>query len=185
MDDLTRLALDAAAGDRRALESFVRRSQGDVWRLVSHLVDRGAADDLTQETYLRAIPALARFRADGSARTWLLSIARRVAADAIRRRTRRRALLGRLAVGDEPGVAPDPTGAVDLDDLLTGLDADRRTAFVLTQVVGLSYAEAAEVCDVPAGTIRSRVSRARADLVQAHSAPDLHAPARDPAAESE
>ena len=46
------------------------------------------------------------------------------------------------------------------------LDSDRRLAFVLTQILGLSYAEAAEVCDCPVGTIRSRVARARDDLVR-------------------
>ncbi len=50
---------------------------------------------------------------------------------------------------------------------MAALDPDRREAFVLTQVLGLSYAEAAEVCRVPVGTIRSRVSRARADLLTA------------------
>ena len=50
-------------------------------------------------------------------------------------------------------------------DLLTRLDPDRREAFVLTQIVGLPYAEAAEVAGCPVGTIRSRVARARADLV--------------------
>ena len=50
-------------------------------------------------------------------------------------------------------------------DLLARLDADRREAFVLTQLLGLPYAEAAEVAGCPVGTIRSRVARARADLV--------------------
>ena len=52
-------------------------------------------------------------------------------------------------------------------DLLQRLTADRRETFVLTQLLGLSYAEAAEVSGCPVGTIRSRVARARADLVQA------------------
>jgi RNA polymerase sigma-70 factor (ECF subfamily) len=56
---------------------------------------------------------------------------------------------------------------VDLTALLPALDGDRREAFVLTQIVGLSYAEAAEVCDCPVGTIRSRVARARAELINA------------------
>jgi RNA polymerase sigma-70 factor (ECF subfamily) len=51
--------------------------------------------------------------------------------------------------------------------LLDGLDPDRREAFVLTQLIGLSYAEAADVCGCPVGTIRSRVARARDDLVSA------------------
>jgi len=51
--------------------------------------------------------------------------------------------------------------------LIAGLEPERREAFVLTQIIGLSYAEAADVCDCPLGTIRSRVARARADLVAA------------------
>ena len=54
-------------------------------------------------------------------------------------------------------------------DLLARLDADRREAFVLTQLLGLPYAEAADVAGCPVGTIRSRVARARADLVDALS----------------
>jgi RNA polymerase sigma-70 factor (ECF subfamily) len=165
VDELTRLALAAGGGDRISLAAFVRRSQGEVWRLCASLVDRASADDLTQDVYVRAIPALASFRGDSSARTWLLSITRRTCADAIRRRTRRRALGDRLARRADAAVVPDPSGHVDLALLLASLDADRREAFVLTQVLGLSYAEAAEIADCPVGTIRSRVARARADLV--------------------
>ena len=62
-------------------------------------------------------------------------------------------------------VQPGRTGEVELAGLVDGLDDHRRSAFVLTQVLGLSYAEAAAVCGVPVGTIRSRVARARADLL--------------------
>ena len=55
-----------------------------------------------------------------------------------------------------------PSGAHALQALVDGLDRDQRVAFVLTQVVGCSYAEAAEICGVPIGTIRSRVSPVRA-----------------------
>lgn len=171
VDDLTRLALDAGDGDRQALASFVRASQAEVWRMCAHLVDRQSADDLTQEVYLRAVPALARFRGDSSARTWLLTITRRTCVDAIRRNVRQRRLVERLRHhSHEDDVAvPDPAeqDVRELDDLIAGLDHDRRMAFVMTQVIGLSYGEAAEVCDVPIGTIRSRVSRARADLLDA------------------
>jgi RNA polymerase sigma-70 factor, ECF subfamily len=54
---------------------------------------------------------------------------------------------------------------VDVHRLIERLDLDRRAAFVLTQLLGLSYLEAAEACDVPVGTIRSRVARARAELI--------------------
>jgi len=171
VDDLTRLALDAGDGDRQALASFVRSSQGEVWRMCAHLVDRQSADDLTQEVYLRAVPALARFRGDSSARTWLLTITRRTCVDAIRRNVRQRRLVDRLRshTHDDDVVAPDHADddVRDLDELVAGLDHDRRMAFVMTQVIGLSYGEAAEVCDVPIGTIRSRVSRARDDLLAA------------------
>ncbi|MET0728650.1 MAG: sigma-70 family RNA polymerase sigma factor [Acidimicrobiales bacterium] len=167
MDDLTRLARAAAEGDPVAVTAFVRRTQPEVWRLCARLGDRAAADDLTQEVYLRALPALTRFRGDSSARTWLLQIARHVCADHVRRSGRSRALLTRLKERSARGYALEParTGEIELEDAVGALDADRRDAFVLTQMVGLSYAEAAEVCEVPVGTIRSRVARARADLV--------------------
>lgn len=165
VDDLTRTALAARDGDQVALARFVRESQADVWRLAAHLVDRGAADDLTQEVYERALRGLHAFRGESSARTWLLSIARRTCIDTIRRRTRmrtREARLQVLAVERAEGI--DEFG-VELHELLEALEPDRRSAFVLTQLLGYSYHEAAEVCGCPVGTIRSRVARARADLV--------------------
>jgi RNA polymerase sigma-70 factor (ECF subfamily) len=166
MDDTTRLARSAATGDRAALSAFVRRTQPEVWRLCAHLADRDEADDLTQETFERALRSLPSFRADSSARTWLLQIARNTCADHLRRRGRRRRLVDRLGRGSgDDGLSPARTGEVDLDDSLTRLEPDRRAAFVLTQVLGLSYAAAADVCGCPIGTIRSRVARAREDLV--------------------
>jgi RNA polymerase sigma-70 factor (ECF subfamily) len=165
MDDLTRLAMAARAGDRVALEAFVRRAQPDVWRLCAHLTSWRDADDLTQDVFVRAIDALRSFRAESSARTWLLAIARNACADHLRRTVRRRKLAGRIEERERS--LADPTGAVALDQLLDALDPDRRIAFVLTQLLGLSYEEAADVCRCPVGTIRSRVSRARADLVSA------------------
>lgn len=170
VDDLTELALAAQGGDRVALERLVRGTQADVWRLCAHLVDRASADDLTQDTYARAIGSLHRFRAEAPVKVWLLSIARRVCADSIRSAVRRRNLFARLprpAAGDPPS-----DGHTELDALVAALDPDRRTAFVLTQVLGLSYQEAAEVCGCPVGTIRSRVSRARDDLTAAMTVDD-------------
>ena len=63
-------------------------------------------------------------------------------------------------------VSPDHSGRIDLDYVLADLDADRKGAFVLTQVLGLRYDEAAEVLGIPIGTVRSRVSRARHDLIE-------------------
>ncbi|WP_346742546.1 sigma-70 family RNA polymerase sigma factor [Rhabdothermincola salaria] len=165
MDDTTRLLLAARDGDRDAFAEFVRRTQPEVHRLCRALSSPSAADDLTQETYLRALDALGRFRGRSSARTWLLAIARNVAADDIRRRGARGRLLSRLGGPDEPMASPG--AMVHTADLLARLHPDRRDAFALTQLLGLSYAEAAEVLDCPVGTIRSRVARAREDLVDA------------------
>ncbi len=162
LDEVTLAALRARRGDATAATEFVRATQADVWRLCAHLGSRGDADDLTQDTYARAFASLHRFLGRSSARTWLLSIARRVCADHVRaaQRARRRPL-------PEAEHHTDLGDAVAVRALVAELDPDRREAFVLTQVLGLSYAEAAEVCSCPVGTIRSRVARARADLVAA------------------
>lgn len=168
MDHVTGLALAAGRDEPGALASFIRETQPEVWRLCAHLVDRRSADDLTQETFLRAIPALEGFRGDSSARTWLLQIARRTCIDAIRRRTRWRSAFERLATRAVDEAHP-PDHRADILSLMEELDPDRRAAFVLTQLLGLSYGEAAEVCGCPIGTIRSRVARAREDLASALS----------------
>lgn len=164
-DELTGWALAAARGDEGAAAAFVRGSQAEVWRLVRHLTSHAVADDLTQETYLRAFRALGRFRGDAAARTWLLAIARRAAADHLRARARRPPEIADPETGAHTVVVGgDPAGYVPVRLLLDRLDHDRREAFVLTQLLGLSYAEAADVCDCPIGTVRSRVARARTDL---------------------
>ena len=167
----TEIALRAGAGDPVAQAAFVRATQSEVWRFTAALVDPGAADDLTQETFLRAFKALPTFEGRSSVRTWLLGIARRTCADHLRAVVRRRRLDARLAAQvctDLP--VPDPAHRLSTADLLGRLSEERRTAFVLTQVLGLSYAEAAVVEDVPVGTIRSRVARARDELVSAVTA---------------
>ena len=161
MDAITDAALRARRGDAASAKAFVHATQADVWRLCAHLSSREQADDLTQETYARAFGSLHRFAGRSSARTWLLSIARRVCADAVRAAMKARS----LPVQGRP--VADPAESVVLGALLDGLDRERREAFVLTQLVGLSYAEAADVCGCPVGTIRSRVARARSDLVTA------------------
>ncbi|MFZ0121106.1 MAG: sigma-70 family RNA polymerase sigma factor [Pseudonocardiaceae bacterium] len=169
---ITDFALAAGAGDRAALVTFVRATQRDVYRFLTHLCERGEAEDLSQETYLRALRALPSFAGRSSARTWLLSIARRVAADQVRRTmTRPRT----VPIDDwDTEVAANPLHrrsefdeGMLLRELVARLQPDRRDAFVLTQMLGLGYASAAEVCRCPVGTIRSRVARAREDLVRA------------------
>ncbi|GIJ80089.1 RNA polymerase sigma-70 factor, ECF subfamily [Micromonospora phaseoli] len=167
-DSTTGWALAARSGDPVAQAAFVRATQPEVWRFTAALVDPDSADDLTQETYLRAFRALPAFEGRSSARTWLLGIARRACADHLRTVVRRRRLDQRLTAHAHIDVPhPDPAGQLGAADLVRRLAAERRGAFVLTQLLGLSYAEAAAVEGVPVGTIRSRVARARAELVDA------------------
>lgn len=161
-DELTLAALHARAGDSAAAADFVKASQADVWRLCVHLGSARDAEDLTQETFARAFASLHRFAGRSSARTWLLSIARRVCADAIRGR---KPVLP-LAEVEPAGRSSDPADTVSLRLLLESIDPLYREAFVLTQMLGLSYAEAADVAGCAMGTIKSRVSRARDALVE-------------------
>lgn len=174
-DQITHLAKCAGRGDRAALAEFVRSTQRDVWRMVAYLADPASADDLTQETFLRAIGSLPGFSGRSTARTWLLSIARRVVADHFRYKSRRprTAFVEDLDdVSGQAGRGNRIENMVEIRMLLDGLDANRREALIVTQVLGLSYAEAAEICGCPIGTVRSRVARARDDLLRAASESD-------------
>jgi RNA polymerase sigma-70 factor (ECF subfamily) len=165
---VTELALAAGRGNERALEAFIKATQQDVWRFVAYLSDAGSADDLTQETFLRAIGAIERFSGRSSARTWLLSIARRVVADHIRQLQAR----PRAATGADPEEvrtgnrhARGFEDLVEVTTMIAGLVPEQREALLLTQLLGLPYADAAAVCGCPIGTIRSRVARARDALL--------------------
>lgn len=166
-DQVTRLAKAAGRGDQNALTQFIALTQRDVWRTVAYLADPGSADDLTQETYLRAMKSLPRFTGRSTAKTWLLSIARRVVVDQIRYTTSRPRPAHVVDLDHVLGGGDRIENLVEIRILLDGLDPERREALVLTQVLGLSYAEAADVAGCPIGTIRSRVARARADLLAA------------------
>ncbi|OEU86873.1 RNA polymerase subunit sigma [Streptomyces abyssalis] len=169
--EATAWALAARAGDGEAAQEFVRATQLDVRRYVTHLSgDVQAADDLVQDTYLRALRSLPGFEGRSSARTWLLTIARRTVAD----RIRTSACRPRPADTDDwqtavertqPRGLPGFEEGIALSELLALIDAPRREAFVLTQLLGLPYAQAAAVIDCPVGTVRSRVARARESLI--------------------
>jgi RNA polymerase sigma-70 factor (ECF subfamily) len=163
VDERTHLLVAAKGGDREALTELVNGIVGDVWRFCASMIGTAEADDATQETFLRVWRSASSFRAESAAMTWVLAIARRVCIDVMKRR------------GTRPHPSPDVDRAdphdhaasVALDDLVARLEPDRRAAFVCTQVLGLSYARTAEVCACPVGTVRSRVARARADLLAA------------------
>lgn len=170
--DLTSVALQAGRGDDLALDVLVERTLADVRRYCAHMLGPNHADDLAQATFVRALKPLPSYRGDSSARTWLIGIARHVCLDELRSRQRRTRLVARLrAQPNDTSTAAD-TGSVELREALEVLSPDRREAFVLTQVFGFGYEEAAAIVGCPIGTIRSRVSRARLDLLDREQAGD-------------
>jgi RNA polymerase sigma-70 factor, ECF subfamily len=168
MERWTELALGARGGDRQDLEILIELAYGPTRRLCSTLVDDQSADDLVQETFLRMAKGIKRFRGESSAKTWLFSIAYHVCASELRSRVRHRRHVeprGELALP----LHPTRDGLADqvlVDDLLQRLEPDRRAAFTLTQLYGLSYDETAAVCKCAPGTVASRVARARHDLIE-------------------
>lgn len=163
-DPLKELLLSAREGDDRSVAELVRRTQPDIWRLCTALGSAGVVEDLVSETYLRALRSLGSYRGDASVRSWFLAIARNVCADHVRGRVRERRLLDRLRTQRS---AATEASADHTEELLGQIDADRREAFVLTQLLGLSYEETAHTLGVPVGTVRSRVARARLELRRA------------------
>ena len=166
--DLEAIARLAARGDRDAFGVLCATIEPDVWRYCrSVLSDHVTAEDATQETFARIVTAIRRYRGDAPVRAWALVIARRVCSDIYRRRHR-----ADLPVDQQHHTHRHPPthlhrghlSSVEQDSLLDELAPDDRSAFVLTQLLGFSYAEAAAIADVPVGTIRSRVHRARNQL---------------------
>ena len=160
VDELTQLALAAGTGDRVATTAFVRRTQPEVWRVCARLGDR--AD--RRRPHPGGVPAGAsrRWRRSGASRRLAPGSSRSLATSAPTT-SAAAPVAGRCSTGScsarrAAASSAERTGELDLDDLIGRLDPDRREAFVLTQVAGLSYAEAAMVCEVPIGTIRSRVA---------------------------
>jgi RNA polymerase sigma-70 factor (ECF subfamily) len=123
------------------------------------------ADDLVQETYVRAIAAHRTYRAGSNARAWLHRILTNVALTEYRRRARDRRLCARVAAQppSEPD-APPPSPEVDVDAALSSLSEGDRKILELADVEGLRYRDVARVLGCPVGTVMSRLHRARRRL---------------------
>jgi RNA polymerase sigma-70 factor (ECF subfamily) len=159
-----------AADDATAFVDLVRRHDRALralaWRLLG---DRDRMDDVLQEAYVKAFRALPTFRgdADASPGTWLYRITYNACMDELRRQ--RRVVL--LPLDDAIG-RPDPAGDVGdrvvrsqrLAAAIDALPPDHRAAVLLVDGEGFDYASAADVLGIPEGTVRSRLSRARARL---------------------
>lgn len=124
------------------------------------------ADDLVQETLVKAWNHLDTFQDGTNLKAWLFTILRNVYFSELRRR-KREVEDANGAFAATLSVAPEQPGHIDLADLthaLTLLPADQREAVILIGAEGFSYEEAAEICGCAVGTIKSRVNRARTRL---------------------
>lgn len=152
-------------GDRARFAGIVRRHEAPVRAVLrGHLGPDPEVDDLAQDVFLRAWRALASWRPRrGSLRTWLLAIARHRARDHLRRCARRPRPAPLAVDPPAPPAAPDGDRA-RLDAALADLPAERRVVFLLADVHGLPLAEIAAIEEVPLGTVKSRLDRARRAL---------------------
>lgn len=152
-------------GDRDAFRSLVERHQSAICATIRALLPRYAEwEDLAQEVFLAAFVHLATFDATkGSFRTWLLAIARNQC-----RNVRQRPLAtqvaenSNLAGGRSPEeLACEAEWFERLDAVLAALPEEQRLSFVLVEMQGLSYQEAADISEVTVGTVKSRLFRAK------------------------
>lgn len=157
-----------------AFETLVRANADAVFGLVLRRVgDRARAEDLAQETFLRAWRGRRGRRPEGNPKAWLLAIAANVVRDDARRRRRRPVESGdpppeRARGGEDPAERVEVAEGVErLRAALAQLPANHREMFLLRERDGLSYAEIATVMRCPIGTVMSGLARARERLLEA------------------
>jgi RNA polymerase sigma-70 factor, ECF subfamily len=168
-DDLVE---SARAGDERALDDLLRRHQERIHGVCRRLTGNDAdALDATQEALISVVRGLPRFDGRSSFSTWVYRIATNAALDELRRRKRRPV----VSLDDERSARREPAGTgpsigqavgdrLDIDAALAQVPLEFRAPVVLRDLCRLDYAEIAEVLGIPAGTVRSRISRGRAVL---------------------
>lgn len=148
-------------------EALLRARHADLRLLVYRLLEeRDETEDVLQDSYAKAFQAWPRFRAgEGSVDGWLYRIVYRTCLDRLRARARRQTLALDLATeqrSSQPDPADDAIAHLTLAAALARLDPDARAALVLVDAIGFDYSTAAQVLDVPRGTIASRLHGARA-----------------------
>jgi RNA polymerase sigma-70 factor (ECF subfamily) len=158
------LARRAADGDESAFEELVVRYQDRLYTLALRItLSEADAYDCVQEGLVSAWRGMHRFRFDARFSTWVYRIVMRKAYDVLERRAR-----AAEPVDEVPAVSVDSPAdtRIDLLSALAQLEPEFRAVAVACDVVGLSMAEAAAVLDLPAGTVKSRLHRARARLAE-------------------
>jgi RNA polymerase sigma-70 factor, ECF subfamily len=155
----------ASKGDHAAFSELVRAYQVPIWRFLRQLLgDAAAAEDVAQETFIRAYRRLSSFRHQSKFSTWLFSIARNAGIDSLRAQSRRLRLADAARTTARRSTS-GPETRVEIDLAIQTLSPKLREAFLLVEVLGLRYREAAQVMRIPEGTAKSRVFLARAELL--------------------
>ena len=158
------LARRAARGDEGAFEQLVVRHQDRLYTLALRVtLSEADAYDCVQEGLIAAWRALPRFRGEARFSTWMYRIVIRKAYDALERRRRAAEPTAEL---EAVAVDPPADARIDLIDALSNLEPDFRVVAVACDIVGMSMEETAAMLDLPAGTVKSRLHRARARLAE-------------------
>jgi RNA polymerase sigma-70 factor (ECF subfamily) len=175
----------ARGGDAHAFGALVTRHQELAFRIAwLHTRDAAEAEDATQEAFVKAWRALPRFRPDAPFRPWLCRIVANEAKNRARGSRRRAALTTRAAAVTSGDAVPSPEDAAltheEADTLLRAVDAlPERDRLVVAYrwLLGLTEREVADALGVPAGTVKSRLSRAMTKLRTQLAAADEEVPA--------
>lgn len=157
----------ARSGDLDAFATLIRRYQPDVLRFIGHLArDPTNAEDIAQETFVRVFRSLHRYRGESRFTTWLFSIARNCAIDEARRGGRRRRLEHHIAEQDVPEMfETSASSAIEVREALALLPLELLEPVVMVDAFGLSYREVAGIVGIAEGTVKSRIHRARQQLI--------------------
>jgi RNA polymerase sigma-70 factor (ECF subfamily) len=177
MNDESRLIHEAVNGSSDAFGQLVQMHQDRLFNAMVHVVgSRVEAEDVTQEAFVQAYLKLSSFEGNSSFFTWLYRIAfNRAVSRGRRKRPRASVDEYRERVGADP-VSPDesPTErvereerAVQIQAALATLNEEHRTVIVLREIEGCDYEAIADILDLPVGTVRSRLHRARMQLREA------------------
>lgn len=130
--------------------------------------NRDQADDLTHDAVVRALAAIDQYTPGTNFKAWMFTILRNLYYNECRKRWIKSTPIDEMA-GDEPSIGPTQEANLEFNDFRRAfwqLNADQREVLILVGASGFSYEEAAEVCNCRVGTVKSRVSRARAELKQ-------------------
>jgi len=165
-----RLVDAARTGDRGALDQLLRAQHDRIWSVCRRITGNDAdAADATQEALIAIVRGLPRFDGRAAFGTWCYRIATNACLDELRRR-RRRPTVGadddvvEQSMSAAPMVERVVTDRITVDAALASLSEEFRVPVILRDLCDLDYHEIAEVLDIPAGTVRSRISRGRGAL---------------------